>query len=94
MLTANRLSDGAVVYWTAAGLWSEVLTEGRILLTADEATAADAAGKQAQADLLVVGAYVMDVRAQDSVVTPVKMREIIRAAGPSVRLDLGKQAGA
>jgi hypothetical protein len=94
MLTANRLSDGAVVYWTADGGWSDRLEAGRVLVSSDETSAAEAEGARAQADLLVVGAYVMDVRATGRAPEPVKMREIIRAAGPSVRLDLGKQAGA
>ena len=37
---------------------------------------------------MVVATYLFDVRADG---TPVKEREIIRAAGPSVRRDLGKQ---
>jgi hypothetical protein len=94
MLTANRLSDGAVVYWTSDGGWSDRLEAGYVLISADQSAAAEAAGARAQADLLVVGAYVMDVRTNGAVPEPVKMREIIRAAGPSVRLDLGKQAGA
>jgi len=32
------------------------------------------------------------VREQDGKIRPVKEREIVRAAGPSVRTDLGKQA--
>jgi Protein of unknown function (DUF2849) len=91
ILTANRLSDGAVVYWTADGGWAERLETACVVA---DPSAAEAAGKQAQERLLVVGAYLMDVRAEASGLAPVKMREIIRAAGPSVRLDLGKQAEA
>lgn len=92
MLTANRLSDGAVIYLTAAGTWTEALPEGAVLDTTEAEAMAEAAGQKAQTDLHLVGAYLMDVKLQRGVPAPVKMRESIRAAGPSVRLDLGKQA--
>lgn len=91
VLTANRLSDGAVVYWAANGGWSDRLETAHVVADAEKA---EAEGKRAQERLEVVGAYLMDVRAAGPRIEPVKMREIIRAAGPSVRLDLGKQAGA
>jgi len=40
----------------------------------------------------VVGVYLFDVRVQNGAIVPVKIREAIRAAGPTVRRDLGKQA--
>ncbi len=43
-------------------------------------------------DVVVVNPYLFDVRADADGVHPVKEREIVRAAGPSVRRDLGKQA--
>jgi hypothetical protein len=41
----------------------------------------------------VVGPYLFDVRLEDGLAVPVKVREAIRAAGPTIRPDLGKQAG-
>jgi hypothetical protein len=90
VLTANRLSDGAVVYLAESGVWVERLSLAQIV---SDAASAEAEGKRAQDARLVVGAYLMDVRT-GAQIEPVKMREVIRAAGPSVRLDLGKQAGA
>lgn len=90
MLTANRLRDGAVLYWKGVD-WVEALAEGDVFA---EQTAADAALAEAQAFVArneVVGVYLFDVRADGS---PVKEREIIRARGPSVRDDVGKQAPA
>jgi hypothetical protein len=92
VLTANRLSDGAVVYLTASGGWAERLSDGHLLTTPDAVQAAEAQGRAAQEALAVVGAYVLDVAAEGTSIRPLRMREIIRAAGPSVRLDLGKQA--
>ncbi len=88
MLTANRLRDGVVLYWTAGG-WAETLAQGEVFASAAEADAALAAAQGFVADNTVVNPYLFDMREDGS---PVKEREIIRAAGPSVRDDLGKQA--
>lgn len=88
MLTANRLRDGAVLYWRS-GAWAVTLKEGEVFAADADAEAALAAAQESVAANEVVGPYLFDVRADGS---PVKEREIIRAAGPSVRDDLGKQA--
>ena len=41
----------------------------------------------------MVNPYLFEVREENGKVRPVKEREIIRALGPSVRTDTGKQAG-
>jgi len=90
MLTANRLADGDVLYWTA-GAWVLTLAEGEVF---DDPAAADAALAAAQADVTgnrVVGVYLFEVRRVAGGIRPVKEREIIRAAGPTVRGE-GKQA--
>jgi hypothetical protein len=87
-LTANRLTDGAVLYWKAGG-WVERLADGEVFAEPAAADAAVAAAQAFVADNRVVNPYLFDVHADGS---PVKEREIIRAAGPSVRDDLGKQA--
>jgi hypothetical protein len=56
-----------------------------------EGEAALAKGVEAERKLQVVNAYLLDFIATDAA-RPQKMREIIRAAGPTVRRDLGKQA--
>ena len=91
MLTANRLRDGEVVYWKA-GAWVLVLAEGEVF--ADPA-AADAALAAAQRDVdnnSVVAPYLFDVKLEGGNIRPVKEREIIRGAGPTIRTDTGKQA--
>lgn len=88
MLTANRLVDGDVVYWRA-GFWVAALGDGEVFAATAEAEAALDAAKKSVAANVVVNPYLFEVQADG---TPVKEREIIRAAGPTVRLDLGKQA--
>lgn len=89
ILTANRLSDGEVVYLAADGAWVERLDAAHVLISDADGEAALGIGQAAERDLQVVHAYLFDITPARK---PVKMREIIRAAGPTVRLDLGKQA--
>lgn len=87
MLTANRLRDGEVVWWRG-GQWVEAYADGEIFADAAAADAALEAAKDFVKRNIVVNPYLFDVREDGS---PVKEREIIRAAGPSVRRDMGKQ---
>ncbi len=91
MLTANRLRDGDVVYWRDGG-WVEALGVGEIF---PDDGAADAALKAADASVkarVVVNPYLFEIHDDGGRARPVKEREIIRAAGPTVRPDLGKQS--
>jgi hypothetical protein len=88
VLTANRLSDGEVVYLAPGGTWVESIAAAQAVTAADSETAL-AAGAAAERDLKIVHAYLFDITPDRR---PVKMREVIRAAGPTVRRDLGKQA--
>lgn len=91
MLTANRLVDGDVLYWKA-GQWVLSLRDADVFADAKDADAALASAQKFVADNVVVNPYLFDVKTDAKGVHPVKEREIIRAAGPTVRDDLGKQA--
>jgi hypothetical protein len=93
MLTANRLGDGTVLYWKGQG-WVLYLAEGDVFTAQPAAEAALAAARQDVAANRVVAPYLFEVRVQNGTIHPVKEREIIRAAGPTVRPDTGKQAEA
>ena len=92
ILTANRLRDGEVVYWKD-GAWVGALAEADIFADKPAAERALKAADRAVQDRLVVNPYLFEVRRDAGAVRPVKERELIRAAGPTVRLDLGKQSG-
>ncbi len=92
VLTANRLSDGEVVYLAADGAWVEDLDAASTLVTKADGEAALATGAEAEQNQQVVQAYLFDVVDALAPLRPIKKREIIRAAGPTVRTDLGKQA--
>jgi len=91
MLTANRLRDGQVLYWRG-GEWVLELADGEVFTDPKSADAALAAAARFVEKNEVVATYLFDVRVVAGRIVPVKEREIIRAAGPSVRPDLGKQA--
>jgi len=83
MLTANRLRDGDVLYRKGGG-WVPMLADGDVYT--DQASA-EAALAAATAELVrneFVSPYLFEVRDVNGKVTPVKEREIIRAAGPTV----------
>ena len=91
VLTANRLSDGIAV-WYADGGWAETVGHAYV---AHDKTAEDrleAIGAAAAANNEVLDVNVIDVTIVDGLVEPVRLREKIRAAGPTIHPDLGKQA--
>lgn len=92
VLTANRLKSGDVLYRRGDG-WVPLLKDADIYR--DKASA-DAALAAAIAELprnVVVSPYLFEVREVQGQVRPVKEREVIRAAGPTVHPETGKQAG-
>ena len=92
MVTANRLSDGVVVFLDADGGWSEDFHRGATLSgEAAKAAALETAAK-AERENVVVGAYWIDLEKRGGRFVPKALREAIRASGPTNRRDLGKQA--
>ncbi|HEY8579311.1 MAG TPA: DUF2849 domain-containing protein [Beijerinckiaceae bacterium] len=91
-ISANRLADGTVVFFKAPASWAERLEDAALY---DDAAAAEAALETARADErrnVVVEPYVFAVRDGAGAPKADHIREAIRAAGPTVRRDLGKQA--
>ncbi len=95
IVTANRLSDGLVVYLSGAGRgvgWSERIENARV--AGDDAAASGllARAEGPGQEVRVIAPYLIEVDREAGVPRPVSIREEIRAQGPTVRLDLGKQA--
>jgi len=91
MLTSNRLRDGDVLYRKGDG-WVLMLADGEVY---GDQTSAEAALAAATAELArneFVAPYLFEVREVSGKIVPVKEREIIRAAGPTVHPHTGKQA--
>ena len=91
-VTANRLIDGEVVYFTPSGQWSAHFGAVAVARGKEEGDAMLARALPAVAARQVVGPYLFEVREADGGAHPVSVREAIRMSGPSVRLDLGKQS--
>jgi Protein of unknown function (DUF2849) len=92
VMTANRLRDGEVVFLTRAGVWSEKIDEAVLAM---EPLAVAALEKRADEDVkatTITGQYLFDAERVDGKIRASHIRERIRTLGPSVRLDLGKQA--
>ena len=85
VITANRLTDGAVVYRTDDGHWTTDLEQASVVTTAPAASALlDAAVAD---DIGAVGAYVAPVQVDpDGRPRPGNLREVIRQAGPTFDL--------
>ena len=80
IVTANRLTDGIVVYLAEDGGWTEQLGRARVASTEDETKALeDEAAKDVKARK-VVAVYAMEVALVDGAVDPLSVRERIRAS--------------
>lgn len=90
VVTANRLRDGVAVW---LGDDNNLVDRfGRAALLSDDEAAAALARVVAQTDI-VANAYIIEADASGPVGRDA-WRETIRCNGPSIRLDLGKQAEA
>lgn len=92
VLTANRLTDGEAVWYAPSHHWSETLEGAEIARDKTHEEKLEAIGKAAIAANQVVDVDLIDVELVDGRIVPQRLRERIRAAGPSNRTDLGKQA--
>ncbi len=92
IVTANRLADGVVVFQDAAGDWAEDFASAAVYEDAASAKAALAKAGDAVARSLIVDPYAIEVELRNGHYAPKALREAIRAAGPTIRRDLGKQA--
>ena len=92
VISANRLSDGIVVFRAKGGAWVEHLRDAEIL--------ADAAAVKAALGLVeldvkanhVIEVAAFEVAVKDGHVEPVHLRDKIRAKGPTTHPLHGKQA--
>ena len=88
--TGNRLRDGVVIYLNRAGSWSAEVSEARVAQTEEEEAALKAALDQAFKSNFLIDPAVVDTRAVNDT-SPARLREQIRAVGPTVRPDLARR---
>jgi Protein of unknown function (DUF2849) len=92
VMTANRLRDGEVVFLTRSGDWAVAIDNAVLAQEPQAVTALEARAKADEKATLVTGSYLFDAERIDGKIKASHIRERIRAQGPTVRLDLGKQA--
>src|SRR5262249_32368882 len=89
LITGHILRTGEVVYWSPAKAWAKHINEAATF----EDDAADAAIAEAKKQsTIVTNVYLVGVNPDGTPVAREALRETIRASGPTVRRDLGKQA--
>ena len=88
--TANRLSDGIVVFLDAAGGWTVTVSQSRLIATSEDEAAATEVAEKASDDAVVADPYLIDVTDDGGEIRPVRYRERIRSYGPPVHPDFVK----
>ena len=84
VITGNRLQDGAVVWRGPAGDWSQDIRRAAIL-AGEEALAENLhAARLDEAGGRIIGVYEVEIERRDIRVVPARLRERIRAGGPTV----------
>jgi predicted NAD/FAD-binding protein len=86
VVTANRTSDGVVIWRTGAKGWSTDLAEAVVVRNADDARAllTEAVGD----DIGAVGSYIAPVELKDGKLLPGNLRERIRVKGLTIELPV------
>jgi hypothetical protein len=92
VVIANRLSDGVVVFLGPDARWAEQIDDAEIARSDEDGARLEAAARASEARDEVVDPYLIDITDGPDGIQPTRYRERIRAQGPSVRADLGKQA--
>jgi len=92
ILTANRLSDGEAVWYAAGRGWIETIEGSDVAHDKAGEAELETIGQAGLARNEVVDVNLIDVDVVDGRIEPHRLRERIRAAGPTNRTDLGKQA--
>ncbi|HZP19447.1 MAG TPA: DUF2849 domain-containing protein [Bauldia sp.] len=83
-ITANRLDDGRVVFLTGDRAWSLDIGEAQVLSDGPELDAANAFAKAQHDARVIVEPYPIDIEIAGGRPVPVRIRERIRAEGPTV----------
>lgn len=92
VISANRLGDGIIVFLAKGGNWVESLAGAEIFADKTGAEAGLAAAGAAMAANIIIEITPFDVDITSAGPVPRHIRDRIRSAGPTVRLDHGKQA--
>jgi len=93
IVSANRLTDGRVVYLTRDGGWSESIIDGRTAATEEESSTLLADAERAVAAGIIVSPYLVSMADDGGTFTPLHFRERIRLFGPKTDRATGHPVG-
>ena len=93
IFNGNDILSGRVVYLTKDGDWSEEIADAVTFETPEDEARLKQIVDAAFEARRVVDVLPIEVSVENGAIRPVVYRERIRALGPSVRPDLGKQSG-
>ncbi|EKF44296.1 DUF2849 domain-containing protein [Nitratireductor indicus] len=92
ILAANRLTDGETVWLGAGDCWVESIDAAHVARDKEDEERLLAVGKGGLASNQVIDVTLVDIETVEGRIHPLRLRERIRAGGPSIHPDLGKQA--
>jgi hypothetical protein len=92
VMTANRLRDGDVVFLTRSGEWALAIDNAVLAQEPQAVAALEARAKADEKATLVTGSYLFDAERINGKIKASHIRERIRAQGPTVHPQFGKQA--
>ena len=84
VLTANRLSDGIAVWYSPDNGWDTDIAQAELVSDAAGEARLTAIGAEAYARNEVIDVNVVDAELANGNLAAVKLRERIRAAGPTI----------
>lgn len=84
VITANRLIDGLVIFIGSGHKWVENIAEAEVFEDGPELDIALAVGAEDVKARKLVDPYSVDVTIEDGKPVPSRLRELIRARGPTV----------
>ncbi len=82
ILTGNELMSGATVYLAISGEWVEELQRARVFAR-EQAAERDAAIAATKKTMRINSLEIETVEVKDGVIVPDRIREVIRAEGPT-----------
>jgi hypothetical protein len=91
-ITANRLADGLVVFLAEGGRWSLSVGDARLFADGPELDEALSYGKAQHAARVILDPYAIDMDVVDGRALPARLRERIRALGPTIAYGEAERA--
>jgi len=84
IITANRLTDGIVVYLVSEGVWTADISQAKGLVSDEELESALKIAKADEKRNLILDPFAVEVEAVDNGLEPLSRRNSIRAKGPTI----------